>query len=97
MKNHILHFGFETVSEHFLRIDRYSTLNAHDLKVKGYRLSNFNLFYFFIIKPIAIFLYKYIYKKGFLDGVASLILCIMSAITYCVSYFKLWEMQKKRI
>lgn len=97
MSNHILHFGFETISEHLLRMDRYSTLNAQDLETKGYRISVFNSFYSFIIRPLIIFLYKFIYKRGFLDGREGLIICFMSAVTYAVSYFKLWEMQKRRV
>lgn len=96
MKNHILHFAFETVAEHAARINRYSTLNAHDLYVKGYRVTKFNTFWLFIGKPMLIFLYKFVYRRGFLDGIAGFILSLMSSITYGMSYFKLWEIQKKK-
>ncbi|MBN1871175.1 MAG: glycosyltransferase [Candidatus Omnitrophica bacterium] len=97
MRNDILHYGFKSINEHFARVNRYSELNAEDLNTKGIRINNFNIAYYFILKPILVFLYKYVYKKGFLDGIVGLILCLMAAITYRVSYFKLWELQKKKV
>ncbi len=97
MKNHILHFGLENVSEYVIRLERYSTLNAEDLMIKGYRISGFNIFFYFLIKPTLVFLYKFIYKRGFLDGIEGLMVCLTSAISYCISYLKLWEIQRKRI
>lgn len=97
MKNHILHFGQENISEYVIRLERYSTLNAEDLMSKGYRISYFNIYFYFLIKPMMVFLYKFIYKRGFLDGVGGLMVCITSAITYCISYLKLWEKQKKHV
>lgn len=94
MKHHVLHYGLENISEYVMRLERYSTLNAEDLMVKGCRIRGFNTFFYFLIKPAVVFLYKYIYKRGFLDGAVGLIVCITSAITYCISYFKLWEKQK---
>ena len=95
MKNHILHYGFETVQEHYLRVDRYAALNAEDLRTKGLEIRIFNMPYYFIFKPLAVFIFKYFFKRGFLDGTTGLVLCLMAAVTYQLSYFKLWEAQRR--
>jgi len=95
MKNYIIHYGFETISEHFSRMDRYSTLNAYDLQIKGVKVKPHNILYYFGIKPVLIFIYKYFYKLGFLDGFPGFCISALSGITYFVSYLKLYEMQKK--
>lgn len=97
MKNYLLHFTYNnSLSEHVRRLDRYSTLNGYDLKNKGCRISYFNLPVYFIFKPMLVFLYKYFYKRGFLDGIPGLILCLMSSISYQLAYFKLWDLQRQK-
>lgn len=96
MKNYLIHYGFESLSEHLIRIDRYTTLNAEDLYSKGIRITLLNIIYYFLFKPTAVFLYKFIYKLGFLDGIHGFIVCSISAFVYLISYFKLWEIQKNK-
>jgi glycosyltransferase involved in cell wall biosynthesis len=96
MDNYILHYGFETLSEHLTRIDRYTSLNAEDLYTKGVRIKPGNILWFLWIRTIVIFFYKFIYKKGFLDGIHGFIVCSISAFCYLISYLKLWEIQKKK-
>lgn len=91
MKEPLIHYGFETFSEHVMRIDRYTTLNAEDLRIKGVRITPLNSIWYFVGKPAAVFLYKYLYKAGFLDGAHGFAVCSISAFVYLISYFKLWE------
>lgn len=91
MKEHLIHYGYETVSEHVARIDRYTTLNTEDLRIKGVGITPVNAFWYFFAKPAAVFFYKYFYRRGFLDGAQGFIVCSISAFVYLISYFKLWE------
>jgi glycosyltransferase involved in cell wall biosynthesis len=95
MGNYIIHYGSETITEHFKHINRYSTLNAYDLKIKNIKIKWYNIVYYFLIKPIIVFIYKYFYKLGFLDNFQGFAISTLSAVTYFVSYLKLYEMQKE--
>lgn len=94
LKNYFIHHGYKDISEHIIKIDRYSTLNAYDLDVKGIKITLYNSFYYLVIKPFLVFMYKYFYKLGFLDGFPGFVVSTLSAVTYFVSYLKLYEMQK---
>lgn len=94
LKNYFMHYAKETFVEYYGKIKRTSYLTALEYKNKGLRITSFNAFFWLLIKPFIIFLYKYIYKRGFLDGVVGLIVCVNSAISYYVAYAALWEIQK---
>ena len=96
LKNYFIHYGYKDISEHMLKIDRYSTLNAYDLDIKGIKIRGHNIVYYLVIKPTLVFTYKYIYKLGFLVGFPGFVVSSLSAVTYFASYLKLYEMQKNR-
>jgi glycosyltransferase involved in cell wall biosynthesis len=96
LKNYFIHYGYKDISEHVVKIDRYSTLNAYDLDIKGIKIGWHNIVYYLVIKPIMVFIYKYIYKLGFLDGFPGFAVSSLSAATYFVSYMKLYEMQRNK-
>ena len=96
LKNFFLHYAKESFLDYFGKIKRLSYLTALEYKNKGVRITSYNYPWFFFIKPMCIFLYKYVWKRGFMDGPVGLIVCINSAISYYVAYAALWDTQRKQ-
>jgi len=96
MRNHFIHHQNETFLEYFAKIRRYSELTAREYRSKGVRISALNAPYYLGLKPTLVFLHKYIFKRGFLDGVAGLIVCIDSAISYYAALAALWDDQRNK-
>ena len=94
LRHHLMHYAKETFIEYYGKIKRTSYLTALEYKNKGLKINATNAFYWLLIKPMIIFIYKYVYKRGFLDGVVGLIVSINSAISYYVAYAALWEIQQ---
>jgi glycosyltransferase involved in cell wall biosynthesis len=94
MRSHFIHHQDETFLEYFAKIKRYSELTAFEYKHKGVRIGAGNALWYLAAKPLFVFLYKYFYKQGFLDGVPGLIVCLNSAISYYSSYAALWDIQR---
>lgn len=93
LKNDLLHYTCRDLRDYFNRVNLWSTLNTEDLIIKGKRVTCLNSPYYFIFKPVAVFFYKYFLKGGYLDGFVGFLICAISAITYFISYAKLWEAQ----
>lgn len=94
IKNRILHYTCRNLYDYFIRVNLWSTLNSQDLLNKGKRVTAFSSPCYLILKPIAVFFYKYFFKFGYLDGFVGFLICSISGITYFISYAKLWELQK---
>jgi len=93
LKNDLLHYTCRNLQDYFNRVNIWSTLNTKDLIAKGKRVTCLNSPYYLILKPAAVFFYKYFFKSGYLDGFEGFLICAISAITYFISYAKLWESQ----
>jgi len=68
LKNPILHYHVSSASEFLKKNRHYAKVKAETYKSQGRRVSFPGL----ILKPLLIFLYGYIFKLGFLDGMAGL-------------------------
>jgi len=98
LKNPLLHYSraLNKVENYITTcLNHYTTKTAMDFEKKGVKINKFNIVYYFLIKPILIFFYKYIICKYFSKGVIGLILAQFVAIAYLISYIKLWERQNK--
>jgi len=87
LKSHILHFGMERISQKISPLDRYTRYESDEREKRGRHYSWFNI----TLRPLAVFLYYYLYKKGFLEGVRGLILASYKADFIFWTYAKLWE------
>lgn len=94
MKNDLFHYTCRRLDDYLNRVNLWSSLNAKDLFNKGIRITPLNSLYYFLFKPLAVFLQKYFLKAGFRDGFPGFLICSLSAITYFISYAKLWEIEK---
>ncbi len=87
----ILHFPFENIFSQIHTNNRYSNLQAEELKTKGKSFSRFKL----ITKPFSKFIETYIWKRGFLDGLPGFIISVGASYSVFLKWAKLWELGHK--
>ncbi len=88
----ILHYSFDSLSDHLKTIDRFTQIGANDLLNKGRRIS--------AISPLThaswTFFKLYIIKRGFLDGFAGLTVSVLSYMHVFIKYSRAYMLQKSR-
>ena len=73
-------------------MNRYSSLGAEMAVAKRRRgFSFFNI----VLRPMATFVYNYIFRLGFLDGREGLLLHLYHAVYVSWKYAKVWELSHK--
>jgi glycosyltransferase involved in cell wall biosynthesis len=93
-KNKIIHKGYKNLSEYFIKMDLYTSLDAEDMRRNGVRLNALNYPVYLFMKPVFIFFRKYIFMRGFMDGVRGFFISVIAAFVVFMNYAKLWEIQK---
>lgn len=83
----IIHLSYETISQFLQRMDRYTTIQAEELKEEGYKFRWQDL----LEKPLSEFLSRFFANKGYKDGLHGLALSFLQAFSFLVVYLKLWE------
>ncbi|MDD2822948.1 MAG: glycosyltransferase family 2 protein [Candidatus Daviesbacteria bacterium] len=86
----IIHHHYESISQFILRMDRYTTAQADDLTIKGYKFNWTDL----VQKPLQEFLSRYFASRGFEDGLHGLALSFLQAFSFLIMYLKVWEKEK---
>jgi glycosyltransferase involved in cell wall biosynthesis len=89
--NPIEHYPHPTVENFLEEVNERSTLHALANKKEG-KKSNLGVIFWY---PIFKFIYGYIIKFGFLDGVAGFVIAVVMSLHSFLSWSKLWFMQKK--
>ena len=87
LKGHVHHFGLEAISPRLRSIDRYTRYESDEREKQGRNFSGANIF----IKTIGTFIYYFIYKRGFLDGMRGAIVAFWKTDFIFWTYAKLWE------
>lgn len=85
----LIHHHYETISQYLLRLDRYTTIQAKELKASGYDFDWKDLF----SKPLGEFLSRFFANRGFEDGLHGLALSLLQAFSHLVMYLKVWELK----
>ncbi len=93
LKHALLHHAYPTLSNYIEHMNRYSTLGAEMAVAKGYR--GFSVIDI-VVRPIATFIYNYIFRLGFLDGREGLLLHLYHSVYVSWKYAKAWEMSRRR-
>ena len=91
LKNHLLHYSYDSLEDYISRMNRYTTLAARELYDSGRRFSLWQA----LVKPPAVFLKRYLLKVGFLDGWTGLQIAFLSAVYVFTKYAKLAAMQRQ--
>ena len=90
LKNELQHYPYRDLSEHLIRMDRYTTLAARQMFEKGKRATRLEL----LFHPPVAFLRNYLVKGGFRDGMPGLIISLVNSYYVMLKFAKLWEMQR---
>jgi glycosyltransferase involved in cell wall biosynthesis len=89
----LLHYSYDSLEEHIRKLNLYTTYDAQMLARRGVRVTPWRVPWYFIAKPLAVFLRKYLLQMGFREGWRGLVLCGMAAFVVFVNYAKLQALQ----
>lgn len=92
LRHDIEHYSFRDLSDQLDRINRYSTLSAHQMHDAGVRSSAWHM----LVHPPAAFLRNYVLRRGFMDGTVGLTISLMNSYGVFLKFAKLWEIQRGR-
>ena len=90
LEHELQHYPYKDLSEHLIRMDRYTTLAARQMFEKGKRATRLEL----LFHPPAAFVRNYVLKGGFRDGKAGLIVSLVNSYYVMLKFAKLWELQR---
>ena len=91
LKSPLIHYTDTSLDHYFVKFNKYTTLAARELFQSNYSCHLTDL----IGRPIYSFIKMYIIKRGFLDGVQGLILCVLSACYVFTKYAKSWHCREQ--
>ncbi len=84
LKGDILHYSFNSISEHLRTLDNFTEIGAREIIAKGKRVG--------LLSPLShgswTFLRLYLFKRGFLDGFAGFVVAVLSFVHAFVKYSK---------
>lgn len=96
LKTPLIHSeSYSSLSVYFDKFNRYTSLTAQDMREKGVVLYPRNYAWYFFLKPLLVFFQRYILKRGFCQGLPGFLWYAFRAMSYFVSYAKLWELQAR--
>ena len=90
LEGDLKHYVFTDLRHNIDTNNSYSSIMAEDLYKKGKKFSYLKLFF----KPVGKFLEVYIYKRGFLDGMAGFIIAVGASYSMFLKFAKLWELER---
>lgn len=91
LKNPIFHYSHQTISKFLGHVNFYSTLHAKALLDEGAKPSFLRI----IINPLAKFFQNWLFRLGFLDKTAGLIVALMMSFHSFLAWSKFYLKRKK--
>ena len=93
LKGDLLHYSFDSISEHIRTLDSFTEIGADEIIKRNKKVS--------VLSPwthgLWTFIKLYIFKRGFMDGYAGLVVAVLSGVHAFVKYnkvlFKRWKSQ----
>ncbi len=93
LRGDLIHHAYPTLTSYIEHMNRYSSLGAEMVVEKG--KAGFS-FLNIVIRPLATFIYNYIFRLGFLDGREGLLLHLYHSVYVSWKYAKAWELSRKQ-
>ncbi|MBI2731653.1 MAG: glycosyltransferase family 2 protein [Sphingobacteriales bacterium] len=90
LKGEILHYSYNSLDEHIIQNNRFSTIAAEAYFKKGKRSGWFKI----IINPAWAFVNDFFFRRGFLNGFYGFIIAKNIAHMTFMKYYKLYALQK---
>ncbi|MCB0339594.1 MAG: glycosyltransferase, partial [Bdellovibrionales bacterium] len=92
LRGHLYHYTYETIEDQIKTLNNHSSISAKSMSRTGRRSCLVNL----IFNPLVRFLIFYVFKLGFREGTAGLIMAVNEAFCTFLKYAKLWELQREQ-
>jgi glycosyltransferase involved in cell wall biosynthesis len=89
LRTRMLHYTYWSMEQYLRKFDRYTTQAAENWRRRGRRASFLGL----LLRAPLRFMQLYIFRLGFLDGSAGLVLCMLTAFYSFTKCAKLWALQ----
>lgn len=83
----IVHHNYQSISQFVERMNRYTTIEAKDLKNQNYQFRWNDL----IQKPLNEFLSRFFANRGYEDGIHGFATSLLQGFSFVVVYLKVWE------
>lgn len=93
LKNKITHYSYTNYKDYKAKMTNYGILKAQEKLKKGQKSSVFMM----IFHPLYRFLYQYLIRLGFLDGLKGIIICYLNAYSVFIRYKELQKLTSSRI
>ncbi|MHB1422895.1 MAG: glycosyltransferase family 2 protein [Gemmataceae bacterium] len=90
LRNDLMHYDIPYLSKPLGNLNRYTRYEADELKKKGTRFRWHHL----LLRPLGVFLYRYLWLQGVRDGWRGLIICAYWSMYVFLTRAKLWEMEE---
>jgi len=92
LKHRLDHYTYWTYDQYFQKLRRYTVQGAEAKYARGRRASYLQMF----LAPPLRFLHCYIFRLGFLDGLAGVQICALTGMSSFVKQLRLWELEHAR-
>ena len=88
----LIHHSYPTLTDYLEHMNRYSSLGAEMAATGGqHSFSVIDI----VLRPVATFVYNYVFRLGFLDGREGLLLHLYHAVYVSWKYAKAWELGRE--
>jgi glycosyltransferase involved in cell wall biosynthesis len=91
LKGDILHYSFQTITQHVTQANKFTDFTACAAFEKGKKSGTIKIFF----SPVIKFVRNYIFHFGFLDGYYGFVICRISAFATFLKYVKLKQLNKQ--
>ncbi len=91
LSNPLIHITERSISDHFPKLNHYSSLYAGQRVRTCKKVHLHDLFF----RPMIAFFQLYVAKQGFRDGIPGLIQATLRSLYTFVKYAKVWELHQK--
>lgn len=88
----ILHYSYRDMSHHVQTIDSFTSITAREWRRRGRRARITAL----VLRPPLKFLEVYVWKRGFLDGLAGFLIAFHTMYYAFLKYAKLFEIEREK-
>ncbi|RED26539.1 glycosyltransferase involved in cell wall biosynthesis [Flavobacterium cutihirudinis] len=93
LKNKIIHFSYTSYKDYKEKMYHYGVLKANEKIKKGQKPS----FLLMVFHPLYTFLYQFIIRLGFLDGIKGITICYLNAYSIFIRYYELNRITSSKI
>ena len=90
LKGDLRHYSYNSISEHIIQTNKFTTIAAHAAYKNGVRSNLFKI----VTRPFLKFLKDYFLRLGFLDGKYGFVICYINSLSALLKYAKIKDLQE---